>query len=97
MLYHTLVLPIFEYCDFIFNCLSQKNCIMLERLQNTCLRNIIGYDRLGSATRMRAELEQDSLSLRCCAHSLNEMYKILNDIAPTTLQDLFKVKSVNTE
>ena len=26
MLYKTLVLPLFDYCDLVYNCLSRKDC-----------------------------------------------------------------------
>ena len=58
MLYKTLVLPIFEYADFIYDYLSKKDSMMIERLQSTSLQCIMGYDRLDSATQMRTELHQ---------------------------------------
>ena len=51
----------------------------------------MGYNRYDSATQMRAELCQDSLSLKRTAHTPNEMYKIMNDIAPAELSALFKL------
>ena len=93
MLYRSLILPIFEYCDFIFDCLSQKNAIMLECFKNSAIGNIMGYNRMDSATKMRTESNQDSLSLRRSAHCMNEMYKVINKMAPPELQSLFKFKT----
>ena len=67
----------------ILLCLNVSRCIM-------------GYIRLGSASQMRTELNQDSLSLRCTAHTLNEMYKIINKTAPNELRTLLQIKSYNT-
>ncbi len=89
MLYHSLVLPLFEYCDHIFDCLTQKDSLMIERLQNTCLRNILGNNKSSSATENRTELKQDSLALRRDMHTANEMYKIVHKIAPVEISRLF--------
>ena len=94
MLYRSLVLPLFEYCDHIFNCISQKDSLMLEKLQNTCLRNILGRPKSSSATEMRAELKQDSLALHREFHTANEMYKIVNNMAPDEICSLFTVNNI---
>ena len=89
MLYRSLVLPLFEYCDHIFDCLSQKDSLMIERLQNACLLNILGINRSISATENRTELKQDSLALRREMDTANEIYKIVNNISPPEISLLF--------
>ena len=44
---------------------------------------------MNSASEMRTELNQDFLSLRRAAHSLNEMYKIMSKSAAPEFQALF--------
>ncbi len=41
MLYETLILPIPDYGDIVYNCLSQKYTIILQRQQHMCLKNIL--------------------------------------------------------
>ena len=89
MLYHSLVLPLLEYCDHIYDCLSQKDSLMLECLQNATSWNILEYDRMSSATQMRTELNQDALTLCRERHTLNEMYKIVNKMLPPEICSLF--------
>ena len=89
MLYKSLVLPIFEYCDFIFDCLNQQDATLLECLQNASFRNISGFYRMTTGTAMRTELNQDSLSLRREHHTLNEMYKIVHKMSPDKICSLF--------
>ena len=83
MLYRAFVLPMFEYYDHIFDCLFDSHKV--ERLQNSSLRHIIGYSKVTSATLMRTELNQDSLALRTEYHTLNKMYKIVNNMSPDTI------------
>ena len=40
MLYKTLVLPHFTYCDLAYNCMSIKDSQMLQKLQNSCIKSI---------------------------------------------------------
>ena len=39
MLYKTLCVSIFDYCDIVYDTLSQKNITRLQKLQNSALRN----------------------------------------------------------
>ena len=41
MLYKTLILPIFDYGDIIYDCLCQKDAVTLQRLQNMSLKTIL--------------------------------------------------------
>ena len=86
----------FEYCDHIFDYLSQQDSVMLEHLQNASFRNILGYDRMTSASLMRTELNQDSLALRREQHTLNKMYKIVHKMSPNEICSVFSFSSNET-
>ena len=46
MLYRTLILPLFDYCDFPYHCLCQRDQYILQKLQNCSLRIIIQCRKL---------------------------------------------------
>ena len=41
MLYKTSILPIYDYCDYLYYPLGTTTCDSLQVLKNTALRNII--------------------------------------------------------
>ena len=44
-LYKKLVLPIYDYNDFLYDCMPQKSSLMLQRLQNMCFKLILHTDK----------------------------------------------------
>ncbi len=49
-LYKTLILPVYDYCDFIYYSINSNDKEVLQRLQNCAFRTIVRTDRLGSTT-----------------------------------------------
>ena len=89
MLYTTLILPIFDYGDIIYNCLSQQNAVMLQRLQDMSLRTILQTDKRASTVTIHENLDVLALESRRNMHSATQMYKINNGIAPEPVVKLF--------
>ncbi len=43
MIYKTLILPIMEYGDVVYDCLTVKDADTLQKLQNACLKGTLYY------------------------------------------------------
>ena len=90
MLYKTLILPIFDYCDFVWDCLSQQDSLTLQKLQNMALKNILQVDRQASTEFIHKTLNLPYLHVRRKQHTAGMMYKVNNGLIPTSLQNLFE-------
>ncbi len=44
MHYKTLIFPVFDYCDYIVNGMTQQDSETLQKLQNMCFTNILHTD-----------------------------------------------------
>ena len=89
MLYKTLILPYYDYCDFVYHCLSQKDCHTLQKLQNCSLRQILKCDRLSPISDMHTVCEIEVLERRRDRHVSHEMYKAINGNAPSNIKKMF--------
>ena len=78
MLFKTLVLPRFHYNDFIYDCLNSRDQLTLQRLQNTCARNILKAEWMTPSALMHKELNLLKLTERRDFHTSCEMYKIVH-------------------
>ena len=50
MPYKPLVLPIFDYCDLIYDCIPVKDSEMLQRLRNLANKQILGVPILANTS-----------------------------------------------
>lgn len=100
MIYKTLILPIIEYGDIIYDCLSVKDAATLQKLQNACLKHILHLPRLASTAYIHETLNVEYLSTRRQLHVATQMFRIQNDMAPQYLMDRFisrsEISKVNT-
>ena len=88
-LYKTLVLPILEYCSFLFVATSAENANRLQVMQNRACRQILQKGRLESTEGLHRELKLSRLSTRYHYHAVCLMYKCINGLVPEYLSDLF--------
>ena len=93
MLYKTLVLPLFDYGDFIFDTLTQQDKSKLQKLQNCSMRSILKAEWMTPSSFMHNELQLLTLDNRRKYHTACEMHKIYYKYAPVSITDKFK--SVN--
>ena len=63
-MYKTLILPIFDYCDFIYDRISLYDQETLQKLQNCAFKTILRVDRLTSANFIHEALNLDTLASR---------------------------------
>ena len=73
-IYKTMLLPYFDYADFIFNKATNKDLEKLQRLQNKCLKICMGKDRRFSTEAIHKVANVPFLDDRREAHVLNFMH-----------------------
>ena len=84
-----MILLILDYNDYIRDCLSQKDAMTLQWLQNLSLKNILCVNKMTSTAYIHNKLEYDMLTTRCKKHTATNMYKVEHGIMPTTVTSLF--------
>ena len=88
-LYRSLVLPLFDYCDVVYDGLRQIDCEILQKLQNAACRIILKSDSRCHIEDLHSDLNLEILQSRRWRHSAHEMYKIYHELAPISLQNMF--------
>ncbi len=76
MLYKSLILPIYDYGDIIYNCLSLADSKTLQVLQNMAFKFILGVPLLTPTAYIHRELEMSTLQERRTQHSATLMYQV---------------------
>ena len=89
MLYKTISVPILDYCDIVYDVLTQRDIFRLQKLQNSALQIIGKADRRTSVTELHAEFKLDTLVNRRHKHVTHHAYKGLHDMCPPSFCDLF--------
>ena len=99
-LYRTLVLPLFDFNDYVYDCLTVADSYTLQKLQNTALRSILRVDSRTSIADIHKLAGFPNLSTRHYRHTAVEMFKVVNSLAPAIIQDRFvcvdTISNVNT-
>ena len=93
MIYKTLILPILEYGDIIYDCLSAKDAATLQKLQNACLKHALQMPRLTSTAYVHETLDMEYLDIRRKHHVATQMYRINNQLAPHAVLNRFEKRS----
>ena len=96
IIYNSLIQPIFDYCDVVWDNLSSTSAQRLQKLQNRAARVITqqGYDVRSND--LRKELGWDTLEQRRYKHKAIMMHKTLNSLAPKPFTK-FTVKVLSSE
>ncbi len=89
MLYKTLILPIIDYGDIIYDGMSQKNAMALQRVQNMAFKNILKAPRLTPTAKIHEDLNILTLQQRRLMHGATQMYKVHTGTCPSTTLNLF--------
>ena len=88
-LYRSLILPIFDYADYVWDCLSQQDTHTLQKLQNMAFKNILNVPRLTPTDHIHTQLKQDRLEIRRKKHTATCMYDIHHATAPPKINEMF--------
>ena len=88
-----LILSRLDYCNLLFNNITQKDLTRLQKLQNKCARLIYQQPRSCHVTPLLTELHWLSVADRITFKTLLCVYKSLNGLCP---QYMFDCLVVNT-
>ena len=94
-IYNVLILPHFDSCSSVWDCMSGYLSDKLQKLQNCAARVITQSPFETSSNLLLAMLKWEKLSLRRKNQKALIMYKTLNELAPDYLQCLFTQRHVN--
>ena len=87
-LYKSLIRPLMEYGDVIWDNCTEGEASLLESIQYECARVVTGAIKGTSARALMNELAWESLSTRRKMHKLFYMFKIFRCISPAYLVEL---------
>ena len=87
-LYCSFILPIFDYCDQIWNNCTKTQELMLEKLHLDALRTICGAVKGTNHEKIYMETGFTPLSTRRYYHKLYLFYKMNNNLTPEYLTEL---------
>ena len=88
-IYNALIMPHFDYCSPVWDCLSGYLSDKLQKLQNRAARVITKSPFDVSSNYLLSTLSWERLPLRLKKQKALMMYKTMNDLAPEYLQSLF--------
>ncbi len=95
LLYKSLVLPQFDYCDIVYDCTSLGNLQKLQKLQNSACRTMLLADNRTSVAEMHDDLQLLTLNQRRELHLSVDCHKHVN-IPDSSLNYMFKSKRKRT-
>ena len=87
--------PIFDYANVVYNCLNARDSNTLQKIQNCALRIILQGDSRSHVSDMHKELKLNYLADRRHMHTLNQVYKCINDLSPTHVNNQISLMSTN--
>ena len=75
LVYKTMILPYFDYCDVIYNSACKNDLDKLQRLQNKCLKTCLNMHNLTETKAVHSSAKSAFLEPRRKAHLCNFMFK----------------------
>ena len=88
-IYNALIMPHFDYCSPVWDCLNGYLSDKLQKLQNRAARVITKLPFDTSSNHLLSTLDWKRLSLRRKKQKALMMYKTINNLGPEYLQSLF--------
>ncbi len=82
MLYNSLVLPLFDYCDVVIGNLNKTNLRRLQKLQNRGARIILKAESRTHINDMMSDLKWLTIEQRHKLHTSVMVYKVMKRLAP---------------
>ncbi len=89
-LYKTLIRPHFDYCDVVYDCITEANARKLQRLQNACIKSILQVPKRTPTAEIHSISKMQTLKERQHFHTAVEMYKVEKGMQPESIQNMFK-------
>ena len=84
------MLPLFDYCDVVWDNLTLTMADKLQKLQNRAARVITRKSYEVRSHDIRLRLNWNTLADRRYEHKATTMFKVLNGYAPPYMSELFK-------
>ncbi len=84
-----MILPVLDYCDFIYYGITARDQETLQRLQNCAFRAILQVVKYTHTIDTRSLLNMDTLDKRCKKHVSVQVYKYLNCPGPPECRKMF--------
>ncbi len=91
-IYNALVRPHFDYCSEVWDTLGIGHSTRLQKLQNREARIVMGMTNDTPGLEAITALGWETLESRRAKSKAVQMYKVLNDLAPNALVNLFMPK-----
>ena len=85
-LYKSLIVPVIDYCDMIYDCLSATDSSKLQKVQNSALRIVLQCDRQSHVVDLHGNLNLTYLADRRHMHRLNHVHKCIHGLAPDAIK-----------
>ena len=92
-IYNSLIQPLFDNCDIVWDNCSIAQKTRLQKLQNRAALVITQQNYDIRSYEIREQLGWVTLANRRSQHKAIMMYKVLNGAAPSYLRDLFQTYS----
>ena len=80
----------FDFNDYVYDCLTSKNAFTLQKLQNAAFRSILRHDKRTSVELMHTQMGMPYLSSHRLKHTVTEMYKVFHHITPDFICQRFE-------
>ena len=87
-LYKTLIVPLFDHGNIVYDCLTQKDSDTLQKLRNAALGQILGALKETHIDDMHSELNLITLSERRKHHTSHQVYKNLSGLSPVNVANM---------
>ena len=91
-IYNALINPHFDYCSEVWDTLGVGLSNRLQKLQNRAARVIMNFGNDISGPEAIKALGWETLETRRAKSKAKTMYKVLNNLAPSSLAELFEQK-----
>ena len=94
LIYNSIILPHFDYGDVVWQSASSKSLTQLQKIQNRAGRIILKVNPYShtSTSQIHSCLGWKMIRERQTSHLILLTYKILNNMTPAYLKDMFKFK-----
>lgn len=89
-LVESLIFPIFDYCDVVYNGLSVESAQSLQVAQNACIRYVLNLRKYDHVSQCYKDLDWMNLKQRRQLHNLLLFYKIINTQRPSYIVQSFQ-------
>ena len=99
-LYKSLMIPLLDYADVVYDTLSAKDNAILQRMQNCALKVVLQTEWRTPTKEIHKRLKMNLVADRRHIHTATQVYKSLHELAPAKIGDMFvevgEVRNDNT-